>query len=389
MRVSTLLDVRSIRYGLAVAVIALAAGVAYVSQPADAGVASAPPPPPTVEVLEMAPVAVRDWESYSGRLAAVQSVAIKPLVGGRIEQVLFEDGQQVSQGQLLFVIDPRPHAARRQQAEAQLATAESRAQLAADELARSERLVKQKLVAQSVFDAAYSNHQVAQAAVLQAQAELQQAELNLAYAHIRAPIAGRISRAELTLGNVVDAGPSAPVLASVVSSDSLYAEFHVDEASYIRFVRKAAQPAEMPVEMTLASDDSVTYQGQIASFDNQLDSHSGTIRARALFENRDGALTPGMFVKLRLGAPQLRDALLVPERAIGTNQSKKFVLVVDAHNVAQYREVQLGELQGNARVVVAGLTAGDRIIVNGLSHVRPNAPVNPVLSTELVGAPTS
>ncbi|MFC6755212.1 efflux RND transporter periplasmic adaptor subunit, partial [Halorubrum tibetense] len=191
---------------------------------------------------------MRAWVSYSGRLAPVQSVHIKPQVSGRIEKVLFAEGDLVKQGQSLFVIDLRPHQAQVQQAKAQLTTAQSRARLAGDELARVSQLIEKKLVAQSVYDTALSNQQVSDAAVLQAQAELDQAALNLEYAQIKAPISGRISRAELTRGNLVDAGASAPILATIVANDKLFAEFNVDESSYLRFVRNVKTASEMPVE---------------------------------------------------------------------------------------------------------------------------------------------
>lgn len=369
------------RWALLVLVAVLAA--LYLGRTRAEAEAPAQPPAPRVQIIEVAPVALRDWRGFSGRLAAVERVDIKPLVGGRIEQVLFSDGEQVSQGQLLFVIDPRPHQARLEQARAALDTARARAQLAGDELARNERLLAQKLVAQSAYDAALTNARVAQATVAQAGAEVSQAALNLEYAHIRAPIGGRISRPELTQGNLVDAGAGAPVMATVVANDRLYAEFNVDEASYVQFVRAQQQSLPLPVEMFLPGSDSQVLAGTLAAFDNQLDSSSGTIRARALFDNAGGLLTPGLFVKLRLGAAEERQALLVPERAIGTNQSRRYVLVVNAESTLEYREVSLGDVVGNERLILDGLSAGEQVVVNGLSHVRPGMPV----VAELLSAP--
>ena len=335
------------------------------------------PPAPAVDVLVMQPQTVRTWVAFSGRLAPVESAAIRPLVGGIIQQVLFSEGQQVKKDQPLFVIDPRAHQALVEQAEAQLAVARSRAKLATDELTRSKQLVSDNLISQSIYDAALSAQQVAEADVKQAQAALKQAQLNVEYAHIRAPIAGRVSRAELTTGNVVEAGPNAPVLTEIVATSQMYAEFSVDEATYIAFVRTIKDTQAMPVQLTLASNGDVVYEGHITSFDNRLDATSGTIRARALFDNRDGALTAGMFANVRLGSANESQALLLPSLAIGTNQSKKFVLVVDANNTATYREVTLGDYYDAQRVVLAGLSAGDKVIVNGLSHVRPNTVVAP------------
>ncbi|MET0357155.1 MAG: efflux RND transporter periplasmic adaptor subunit [Cellvibrio sp.] len=371
-----------------VAILSGIAGFYYVTK-ANAAAPAAAPPAPAVDVVVVQPQEIRSWASFSGRLSPVESAAIKPLVSGTIQQVLFQDGQQVKKGQPLFVIDPRPHQASVQRAQAQLATAQSRAKLARDELKRAQQLITAKLVSQSIYESALSGDQVAQAAVQEAEAALSQAKLNLEYAHISAPINGRISRAELTVGNVVEAGPNAPQLAQIVANDKLYAEFNVDEATYIQFVRNTKSTEKMPVELTLSSATStnspdVVYKGYITSFDNRLDTTSGTIRARAVFDNNDGALTAGMFANVRLGAAEKISALLVPERAIGTNQSKKFVLVVDEKNVANYQEITLGNHHEGQRVVLSGLTAGKKIIVNGLSHVRPNSVVNPSLEKTAV-----
>jgi len=367
------------KYPYALAVLSLGFAANYFASRADAADAPQAPPPPAVEVVVAQAQAVRTWSSFSGRLAAVDSAAVKPLVSGTLQQVLFKEGQQVKKGQPLFVIDPRPHQASVSRAQAQLATAQSRAKLAADELKRTQQLINAKLVSQSVYDSVASNAQVAQAELQQAEANLTQAKLDLEYAHISAPISGRVGRAELTEGNVVETGANAPVLTRIVADDKLYAEFNVDEATYIRSVRNTKNQNAMPVELTLAGDASVVYQGNISSFDNHLDTNSGTIRARAIFVNADGALTPGMFANVRLGSADKTQAILVPERAIGTNQSKKFVLVVDEKNVATYHEVALGDHYADQRLVLSGINPGDKVIVNGLSHVRPNTQVTPTV----------
>ncbi len=354
----------------------------YCVNRADAADAPVAPPAAAVDVMQVKPQAVRSWSNFSGRLAAVESASVKPLVSGSIQQVLFKEGQQVKKGQPLFVIDPRPHQASVARAQAQLATAESKARLAGDEFKRTQQLINAKLVSQSAYDSAATNAQVSQAELQQAQANLAQAKLDLEYAHISAPISGRIGRAELTEGNIVEAGANAPVLTRIVANDKLYAEFNVDEATYIRSVRNTKNQNAMPVELTLASDASVVYQGNISAFDNHLDTTSGTIRARAIFDNADGALTAGMFANVRLGSAEKADALLVPERAIGTNQSKKFVMVVDEKNIATYHEVTLGDHYNGQRLVLSGLQSGEKVIVNGLSHVRPNSPVNPTIVQE-------
>ena len=337
--------------------------------------AAAAPPPPVAEFITVAPQEVRIWTGFSGRLSAVDIAEIKPLVGGELQQVLFEDAQQVEKGDLLFVIDPRPYQAAVKRAEAQLTSARSRAKLAKDELERSEQLVKKKLVSESVFDAAQNEFQVATAAIEEAGSALAQAKLDLDYCFIRAPFSGQVSRAELTVGNIIETSPNAPVLTTLVANDKLYAEFDIDEQTYLRTVRRAQGDKAMPVEMTLAADNSVSYQGQIHSFDNQLDVSSGTIRARAIFENTDGALTPGMYANVRLGTAEPQSVMLIPERAVGTNQDKKFVYVINENDEVSYHEVTLGAHHEGNRIVLSGLQSGDRVVVNGLSHIPPNSKV--------------
>lgn len=360
---------------LLVALTAAAAAV-YVSKVnSEQTAAAAMPPPPVAEVITIKQEKVRIWTQFSGRLSAVDQAEIKPLVGGELQQVLFEDGQQVKKDDLLFVIDPRPYQAVVKRAQAQLASAKSRAKLAKDELIRAEQLVGKKLVSESVFDAARNEFQVASAAIDEANSALSQAKLDLDYCYIRAPFSGQLSRAELTVGNIIETSPNAPVLTTLVSKDKLYAEFDVDEQTYIKSVRHEQSGEPMPVAMTLAADDSVSYHGVIHSFDNRLDTSSGTIRARAIFTNTDGALTPGMYANVQLGAAQEQEVLLVPERAVGTNQDKKFVFIVTADDEAVYREVVLGAHHQGQRIAISGLNVGDRVIVNGLSHIRPNSKV--------------
>lgn len=364
---------------IALLLVCAAAGGVYVTNADNQQQAepAAAPPPPVAEVITLAPQSVRIWTNFSGRLSAVDTAEIKPLVGGELQQVLFDDGQVVEKNELLFVIDPRPYQAALRRAEAQLVSAKSRAKLAKDELERSERLVKNKLVSESVFDAARNEYQVASAAINEAESAVSQAKLNLDYCYIRAPFAGRVSRAELTVGNIIETTPSASVLTTLVANNRLYAEFDVDEQTYIKFVRNSQRDQQLPVEMTLAADESVVYQGKLHSFDNQLDVSSGTIRARAIFENTDGALTPGMYANVQLGAADEQQTLLVPERAISTNQDKKFVYVINAENKATYREVVLGGHHNDQRLVKNGLNAGELVVVNGISHIRPDTVVTP------------
>ncbi|MBY4675041.1 efflux RND transporter periplasmic adaptor subunit [Marinobacterium arenosum] len=379
---------------LAVAVMAmLASGVAVVRYlpSADAGQQPAgehaAPQLPKVDVVTLASRPLRLWSEYSGRLSAVSQVAVRPQVSGTVQQVLFEEGQRVAAGDPLYVIDPRPYEAAVASAEAALASARHRSRLAGLELKRAKDLINKRVISQRAYDTIVNDYRVAAASIDAAEAALQQARLNLEYAHIKAPVSGRISRAELTVGNLVQAGANAPVLTTIVSDDRFYAEFEVDEQTYVRAVRQGGLSSAMPVELVLSGDDSVVYQGRVHAFDNRLDTRSGTIRARAIFDNSDGALVAGMYARVRLGSADRPDTLLVSERAIGTDQDRKFVYVVDGEGKVAYREVSLGRSVDGQRVVESGLNAGDQVIVNGLHRIRPNMQVAPVeLAAKSAGA---
>ncbi|WP_417461318.1 efflux RND transporter periplasmic adaptor subunit [Kordiimonas sp.] len=342
-------------------------------QAEEAGVAEAPAAP-EVEVTAIQPEELRQWREFSGRLTAVDYVEIRPRVGGTIQKVAFSDGDYVEKGELLFVIDPRPFEAAVARAEADIASAKSQLILTEAELKRAAELVESSFVSKSAYDKRKNDHEVAVATLKSAEAQLTTAKLNLDYAHVTAPVSGVVSRAEITVGNVIEAGASAPVLTTLVSNDQLYAEFNVDERTYIAAKRQASKGGAMPVVMTLAGD-SVSYEGELSSFDNRLDLRSGTIRARAVFQNTDGALTPGMFADIRLGSPAKEEVLVVSDKAVGTDQDKKFVYTVNSDNIVEYREVKLGRSVGGGRVVLSGLEAGERVIVNGLQRVRPNIQV--------------
>lgn len=334
---------------------------------------------PDVEVLNLVPEDRRIWREFSGKLEAIDNVEVKPRVGGTITEILFEEDSQVKQGDLLFVIDPRPFEAAVASAKATLQASRSQYTLAAIELKRARQLIKDKHISESQLDIRKRDVSVANAAIQSAQAALKQAELDLEYANIAAPISGRIGRAEITVGNVIEAGANAPVLTRIVANDQLYAEFDVDERSYVQMVRNQNRK-EMPVEMTLATDDSVIYKGTIHSFDNQLDTTSGTIRARAIFANTDGALMPGMYADIRLGSAQTESVLLIPEKAISTDQDKKYVYVVNNESKVEYRVITLGSVVDGRRIVANGLKAGEKVMINSLQRVRPGMMVNPVNS---------
>jgi multidrug efflux system membrane fusion protein len=363
----------------AAAVLALLAGggaLALRTSPA-AGTAPAAPPPVPVTVRTLMPEKIRVWSEFSGRLHAVESAEIRPEVGGRITEVRFEDGQMVKAGDILFVIDPRPYAAAVERAQAALVQAQSNAAYARSDLERAAHLIRTQVIAQRAYDERLAASRADDAAVTAARAALDQAQIDLEHAYVHAPIAGRAGRVELTVGNLVEPGANAPLLTTIVASKPIYADFEVDEQTYIADIRDVAvgraKEQEIPVELSLKGDGSNrVYHGHIYTFDNRIDVATGTIRARAKFDNADGSLVPGMYVAVRLADATERDALLLPERAIGFDQSKTYVYVVGADHKVAYREVTLGRSVGASRIVLKGLGPGERVIVDGLQHVRPN-----------------
>jgi multidrug efflux system membrane fusion protein len=341
--------------------------------------AAAPAPAISVMVRTVKPETVRVWSEFSGRLQAVDFAEVRPEVSGRITEVRFRDGQAVKAGDVLFVIDPRPYEATVAKAEANVASAQTNARFAKSEVDRAASLIKTQAIAASLYDSRLNASRVAQATIQAAEADLKDARLNLEYAYVRAPIGGRASRAEITVGNLVQAGPNAPLLTSVVSNQGIYADFEVDEHTYLRSVRANAgtqeEEGQIAVELTVAGDSEKIYQGKIHTFDNRIDATSGTIRARAKFANEDHSLVPGMFASVKLASAGDSTAILVPTRAIGNNQSKRFVYVVGDDNKVAYRDVTLGQQVGGQRIVQSGLQPGERVIVDGLQHVRPDATV--------------
>lgn len=353
-------------------------GLVFLCAVSASAVASEAPP---VDVETLQPQLKRQWVSTSGRLSAVERVDIRPQVGGRIEEILFTEGSDVTKGQLLLLIDPRPYQADVDKARAQLKSAEAQAVLAAAEVKRAKELLQTKSGSRSQYDLRHSEHLIAQANIAAAKADLEDAELQLDYAHIRAPIAGRIGRAEITTGNVISAGSGAPVLTSIVASEQVYAEFELSERDYFQLQLRNNSSDVMPVELTLGQDKK-TYRGHVHAFDNSIDSRTGTIRARAIFDNNHSAqgaeLLPGAFANLRIGSAATEPVLLVNQRAINTDQSKKFVYSVSADNKVVYRQVELGKVIEGYRHVISGLEAGDRIVVKGLQRLRPEMEVKPM-----------
>ena len=333
--------------------------------------APAAPPVSAAIVLEK-PVA--ETQEFSGRLEAVERVEIRSRVSGFITAVNFKPGSEVKKGDVLFVVDPRPYQAEATRAEAAAASARAKADLAKRELARAESLMADKAIARREFDEAAAGQKELEAGAAAAQAQYEAARLNLAYTRVVSPIDGRVSKAEITVGNLVD--PTA-VLTSVVSLERIYASFDGDEETYLRVGAKARDGAPVAVRVGLANEEGFPHEGKLEFVDNQLDTRTGSVRMRATFENRDGVLVPGLFARVQLGAADSRKAVLINERAVGTDQSRKFVFVVGADGKAEYRPVTLGPVVDGLRVVRSGVKPGEKIVVNGLQRVRPGAPVAP------------
>ncbi|SDD93316.1 membrane fusion protein, multidrug efflux system [Cupriavidus sp. YR651] len=385
------------RWWVAGSVLIVATGAVIATMEMKDTRAAAPPKAAVPEVLvkTLEPEKVRVWANFSGRLNAVDEALVRPEVGGKIVEIRVHDGQTVKAGDVMFVIDPRPYEAAVAKARADLAAARARAEFAAAEYGRAKGLIDAEAIPLSVHDQRTNEHRMAQAAVLAADATLRQASINLDYAYVKAPIAGRISRAEITVGNLVQPGANAPVLTRIVSNDGIYADFDVDEQVYTQSIRQHAgtlgKEQQIPVEMRVQGDAANVYKGVIYTFDNKIDTRSGTIRARAKFANRDGALVPGMFASIGLSDASDTVALVVPDVAIGSDQSKKYVYVVGRDDKVAYREVRLGAGLDGRHVVTSGLQSGERVIARGLQFVRPDATVVPkeVAADELKTAATS
>jgi membrane fusion protein, multidrug efflux system len=328
----------------------------------------------TVAVVE--PRQATLWDEFSGRLEAVDRVEIRPRVAGAILATNFTEGALVKAGDVLFKIDPAPYAAEVDRTRAQLEAAKARAAFAANELERGAQLVGNAIVTRRDYDQRDNGNREAVANVKAAEATLQTAELNLAYTEVRAPVDGRVGRIEVTVGNLVAAGTASPVLTSLVSVNPIYASFDADEEVVLQALHATADAsgqrgdlALIPVEMNVSGGASA--KGHIQLIDNQVNGQSGTIRVRAVFRNEDGRLIPGQFARVRMGQPKQQTLVLVDERAIGTDQDKKFVMVAGDDDRAAYRAITIGGTVDGLRIVSTGLKAGDRVVVNGLQRVRP------------------
>jgi multidrug efflux system membrane fusion protein len=357
----------------------VAAGVAYYLY--ESPTAATEQITPTVTVKTIEPQKVRIWSEFSGRLQAVDIAEIRPQVSGRITEVHFEDGAYVKAGDILFVIDPRPYEAAVARAEAKVATAKANADYSKLEMDRAANMIKTKAVAQRIYDERFNANESAVAAIKSGEADLKQAQVDLEHAYVQAPISGRAGRVELTVGNLVEPGANAPLMTRIVANNPIYVDFEVDEQTYLDSVRMHAHnrnsEREIPVELYVLGNKKDVYKGTIYSFDNRLDVTTGTIRARAKFDNNDGVLVPGMFVTVAFGKNE-EEVLLVPGQAISSDQNKKYVYVIDKDNKAIYREVSLGKEYSNQRIILQGLAPGDRVIINGMQHIKADELVNPV-----------
>jgi RND family efflux transporter MFP subunit len=350
--------------------------------------ASPPPSPPAVTAAPAIAREVTEWNEFTGHLEAVNAVEIRPRVSGYVQRVAFTEGADVHRGDLLFVIDPRPYRAELARAEAQLQQARTRRALAAADLARARTLVAAQAISREEFDTRASASTAGDAEVQAAEAAVETARLNLAWTEIRSPIDGRVSRAEVTVGNLAQAGPpSATLLTTVVSYDPIYLYFDTDEQTYLHYARLASpargerrRVAAPPVYMGLVSERGFPHQGTIDFVDNRVDPVSGTIRVRAVFPNADHRFTPGLFARVKLVGNGRYTATLVQDAAVGTDQDRKFVFVVGPADTVQYRAIQLGPVIDGLRVVREGLQPGERVVINGLQRVRPGVKVAPTIA---------
>src|SRR2546423_2678786 len=343
------------------------------------------PPPPSVTVASAEGKEIVEWDEFTGRIEAVESVDVRPRVSGYIETVRFQSGQLVKKGEVLFVIDPRWHQAEFDRRQAEFEQARVRLENARREADRTPQLLANKAISTEESDARQARYQEAKAALQAAQAALDSSKLDLEYTQVRAPIDGRVSRALLTEGNYVSGiAGAASLLTTIVSVDPVYVYADVDENSLLKFNQLAQAKkletngdGKIPVELQLADEAEFTHRGYIESFDNRLNPETGSILLRAVFPNPDSRIVPGLFARIRVPLSQRYPALLVEERAIGTDQAQKFVLTLTATNTVEYRPVSLGPLIEGKRIVRSGLEPNEKIVVNGLARVRPGMPVAP------------
>ena len=351
----------------------------------DDGVAqNAAPQAPTVSAANVVLKSISQWDNFNGRIEAVESVQLRPRVSGYIDKVNFTDGQEVKKGEVLFTIDDRTYRAALEQAQATLARAKTQASLARSEANRTDKLVNTNVVSREEWEQRRSAATQAQADIRAAQATVDAAQLNLDFTKVTAPIDGRASRALITSGNLVTADDSASVLTTLVSQKTVYVYFDVDESTYLHYqnLSRSGQGASsnhlaVPVQIGLVGEDGYPHQGKVDFLDNQLTPSTGTIRMRALLDNAQRQFTPGLFARVRLPGSAEFKATLIDDKAVLTDQDRKYVYIVDKEGKAQRRDITPGRLASGLRIVQQGLNPGDRVIVDGLQKVfMPGMPVN-------------
>jgi multidrug efflux system membrane fusion protein len=330
-------------------------------------------PPTAVGVTPVAFQSLRQWDDFTGRLEAVDSVALRPRISGQVIAAPFTEGARVRAGQVLFQIDPRPFQAEVDRLAAEADRARAKAQLAGADSDRAQRLLAQEAIAKEEAERLAAEAHSAKAELGAAEAGLRSAQLNLSFTRVVSPIDGRVSRALITRGNLVS--PS-DLLTTVVSDGPIYAAFNTDEQTYLKYA-KAQRGGEGPVYMGLMTEQGFPHQGKLQFLDNAVDVRSGTISGRAVFNNADGAFTPGLFARVRLVSRDAQQVAVVPEQALGTDLGKRFVLVLGAGNHVEYRSVTLGRGVGQSRIILSGLKPGDRVVTSGLQKVKPGDVVTP------------
>jgi RND family efflux transporter MFP subunit len=347
---------------------------------------AAAPPPAVVTVAKPQKQQVTDYDEYVGRFVAIDMVEVRARVSGYLEKIHFRDGQVVKQGDPLFTIDRRPFETTLAQARATLAQARANLAFTESDLNRASQLVRDRTITEQVFDQRTQAKRVAEASVQAQEAAVRQAELDLQFTELKAPVAGRIGDRRVSPGNLVTGGTggTTTLLATIVSIDPMRFEFTFDEASYLRYERIAGASTDdasrskgLKVQLRLIDEPDFKHEGTVDFVDNVIDRSSGTIRGRAQIPNPKGLFTPGMFARVRVPGSVPYEALLVPDVAIASEQVRKYVMVVGEDDIAKQKYVTLGQLAGNLRVIKDGLSANDRVIVNGLARVRPNAKVTP------------
>ncbi|MEO8367386.1 MAG: efflux RND transporter periplasmic adaptor subunit [Pseudoxanthomonas sp.] len=371
----------------------LALSVAVIAGCSGQAAENSMPPPPAVSVAPVLVKQISQWDDFSGRVEAVESVDLRPRVSGYIDRVNYQEGQEVRKGEVLFTIDSRSYRAELARAQADLARAHSQAELGRSEAARAKKLSELQAISTETYEQRRSAAAEAQANVAAAQAAVDAARLNLEFTQVRAPISGRAGRALVTAGNLVSAGDAASVLTTLVSLDKMHVHFDTDERTFLHYAelaRKGERPSEngagVPVQVGLVGEDGFPHTGVVDFLDNQVDPATGTIRARALLDNADRAFTPGLFARVRVLGSGRFNAMLVDDKAVLTDQDRKYVYVVDAKHQAQRRDVTLGRTADGLRIVETGLTAGDKVIVSGVQKVFfPGMPVAD--KTVVMGAP--